>query len=259
MTLQIYVGRFTLPDTAVDFTINDGTAYPVSLTVAARYAYGYTGESDVQFLEHVQAVIRAADAAFGAATVTFDVATGLVTINFGTVTSVAWTDTDLRDLLGYTADLSGSSAYHATNQLRYIWRPSSGLSRYPGDLTQWWETTSTTKVIRSKTGETYTVKGSLTYGGEYAYDKLPKNDVVKSSSTTWQALETFWTDVVHQGQPFRCYPDRTLNSSTSFYPAIWAVDDEEEGLDSFREYADRSVDEYNGLWGVDFELWKFVE
>lgn len=252
MTLQQYVGQFTLPNTALNLTVG-GT--PVALTAGTRFAFGYTGETAVQFLEHLEDIIQTASAT---GTVTYDPLTGLVTISFVGVETIVWNDTDLRDLLGFTGNLAGSDTYTADNTLRYVWRPSTGLSDYPGDLTTWWVPESSTKVVRSKDGTTTTVKGSEIFGTKIEYDKLPKNDVIKSSATKWQALETWWRDVVHEGNPFRCYPDRTLNASTSYHTAVWKPEDEETGIGSFAEFRKRNIGTYNGLWIVEMELWKYI-
>ncbi len=61
-----------------------------------------------------------------------DAGTGTTSIHVSGVvsTAIAWTSTALRDLLGYTADLSGAVTYASTNAALAMWLPTCG--RAPG-------------------------------------------------------------------------------------------------------------------------------
>jgi hypothetical protein len=254
MTLQRYIGQFVLPATATDFTVG-GNA--VSLTSGTTYFMsGYTGESSAQLAEHMQVQIRAIGAPYASATVTQS-ETGLISIDLTTVAAIVWTDTGLRDLLGFTGNLSGAAAYVAPNTARYCWFPTVGLSVYDGDLTQWFSPNSTSIPYRSVDGVTGGVEGNLIYDGRFSYSLLPKADVITTSETVFQSLEKFYEDVAHRTFPFRVFPDRTLNASTSYKTCIWGTPDDEM-LGSFSEFKERHIRRYNGLWDVELLLWKYV-
>tara|TARA_Y100000310_G_scaffold132_1_gene179 strand:+ start:1605 stop:2384 length:780 start_codon:yes stop_codon:yes gene_type:complete len=256
MTLQRYLGQFVLPATAVDFTVD---ANPVALTSGTTYFMsGYSGESTAQLAEHVQAQIRALGAPYGSTNVVQSATTGAITISdLGGSTAIVWTDTDLRDLLGFTGNLSGASAYTGTNQARYCWFPTIGLSEYPGDLTQWFAPRSTSIPYRSPGGVTGGVEGNELEDGRFAYSLLPKADVITTPTTVFESLQKFWSDVIHRTLPFRAFPDRTLNASTSYKTCVWGVTDD-EALGSFADYRERHIRAFNGLWDVEFILWKHV-
>ena len=256
MTLQRYIGQFVLPATAVEFTVGGSG---VSLTSGTTYYMsGYTSETAKQLVEHMQFQIRALGAPYASATVTQSTTTGKITIGaLGGSTAINWTDTDLRDLLGFTANLSGASTYTGTNQARYCWFPTVGLSGYDGDLTQWFAPRSTSIPYRSPGGVTGGVEGSVLYDGRFSYELLPIADVITTSTTVYQSLEKFYEDVVHRTLPIRAFPDRTLNASTSYKTSVWgALDD--ESLGSFADFRERNIRIYNGLWDVEFILWKHI-
>lgn len=58
---------------------------------------------------------------------------GKITIGNSAVFSVTWTDTALRDILGFIGDLSGASSYTATYKPMYCW-----ISDYTPKDREWW-------------------------------------------------------------------------------------------------------------------------
>ncbi len=266
MAYQQYFGRFAITNASKDFTLERKTA-PVhgpaaaALTTGYYYIHGWTGEATDQLCEHMQAVIRAWQGGghFPAATVTYAHATGKVTIDFGGVDGdLVWTDTALRDLLGFTGDCTGADSYEADNQARYVWRPTLTLTDYPGDRSTWWAPDSTSIEHVSEDGSTYGCKGSLLYAGGFEYQLLPETDVIICSDTTaYESLEQFWLDVVHEAQPIRCYPDRTLNTSGDVKVAKWAGG-EGGAVGSWQDYRERQRPNWNGQWTVQLPLRKRV-
>jgi len=254
-TLQRYLGRLTLPTSATSFSVGGN---PVTLTSARYYMTGYTGEVTAQLLEHIQAQIRALGAPYGSTTVVMDPGTGHVTIDaLGGATTIVWSHTDLRDLLGFDATLTGADTYTAAFKARYCWFPSRPLSDYPGDLTQWWTPRSTSYPYRSPGGTTYGVQGTIVNDGKFKYSHLTKAEVITSSDTVHETFQKFWTDVIHTCEPFRVFPDATLNTSTDFKTAILGTLDD-EAIGSFADYRDRHIRTYNGLWTVEMYLWEYL-
>lgn len=246
---QRYMGAFVQGALATGFTVGGN---PISVTAGTYYLSGITGET--QLLEHLQANIRAWGAPYGSATVTLS-STGYVTIgDLGGVTAIVWVDTDLRDLLGFTGDLSGQPNYTAPNQARYVWCPSRPLAEYPGDIDSWWLPRSTSFPYRSPDGSTYTVKGSTINDGVFRYKHLPKENVITSSTTVWESYQRFWTDVFHAGQPARVFIDRTAEA----YKTGIIGTNSDEPIGSFGDMISRDVRTYNGLWEVELRLWEYV-
>jgi len=267
MALQEYIGQIAITSSLKDFIVNNGTPYTCALTVGNYYAQGYSGESTAQLIEHLQAVIRAANAAFAASganecTVSRSSTTGLITIAFaaggGNVT-VTWTDSGLGTLLGYTGNLSGAYSYAATYTPKGVWRPSRALVDLPGDETEWWGERSTSKVTISPNGSTYGMEGTILYDGIYRYESLTKAEVVDTSSTVWTTFESFWELIVHAAKPIRVLPDRTSYTSTTYKTALMLPESAESGegpvtIGPLGDYEGKTVAKYNGLWDVGFKL-----
>jgi hypothetical protein len=252
-TLQQYLGEFYVGTTLDSFSIG---GYAVTLTHGYYYLCGWTSEGTAQFLEHMQAQIRAISGTpYPSATCTYSQSTGLVTIaTGGAAATITWTDTALQALLGFTGTQSGAASYTGTNQPRYVWRPSDGLTEYPTDLSRWWGEESTTIGVRAPTGATHSVEGELLYRGKYRYTLLTEADTIITSTSVWQPFQQFWEDVIHKGRGIRCYPDRTLNTSTDVKAARYCG----ERVGKFEEWAERYLESYNGLWNLTLELCKEV-
>jgi len=256
-TLQEYIGQIVIDGDSDNFTVD---ATPTSISTGTYFMNGYTGEG-VQLCETLQVALAAV---VGGTTVTRSTSTGLITIDFGASHSITWTDTGLRDILGYTGNLTGASSYVATNTPKGVWRPSRELVEYPGDLTEWWGRESSTQIVISRDGTTYTNEGNLTYGGTYGYEVLDESEVITDSSTVWESFEQFWSDVAHEGRPIRVLMDRTSYASTSDYvtgimiPPDSDARDEAITLGPFSDFRNRLIESYNGFYNVRIGMAKYV-
>ncbi len=251
---QRYLGRFQIGADTKDFSVG-GNA--VSLTAGWYFMSGFTGEGDDNLVEHMQVVIRAIGAPYAAATVTQSATTGKITIALGAAGDIVWTDSDLGVLLGFESATTGGSSYTADHEARYCWWPSKGPSDYPGDIARWWTVRSTSLPYRSADGTTYTTVGNKLYDGTFSYTNLTKEDVIAVDDVDWGRLEHFFSDVIHAGQRFRVFPDRSLNGGADYVTAMWAGEPD-EAIGSFREFTDRHVNAYNGLWDVDLSMNKYI-
>lgn len=254
-TLQEYLGRFYVGTDRDSFSIG-GNA--VTLTNGYYYLSGYTSEATAQLCEHMQAQIRALGGSpYPSATVTRSQSTGLITIaTGGAAATITWTDSALQTLLGFTGTQSGSASYTSTYQPRFCWRPSDGLTEYPTDLSRWWGEESKTIGTRAPSGATYSVAAAnLLYAGKYKYTLLPEAEsIIVTGTSVWEPFQQFWEDVIHAGQPIRCYPDRTLNTSSDVKTARYCG----ERVGKFEDWAKRYLESYNGLWNITLELCKEV-
>jgi len=90
-----------------------------------------SGRVGAQLVEELQQRIRTATGRGSfEVTVTDD---GIVEMSDSTNFTVTWVDTALRDILGYTGDLSGADTYTAPNQHMYGWYPDDALEEREGD------------------------------------------------------------------------------------------------------------------------------
>lgn len=253
ITYQLLLGRFYQAASAAAFTVDSND---INIAAGWYYPWGYSGESSDQFLDHLQTLIRAIGAPFTTATVTCAVATGLVTIdtNAGSSKDITWSDTDVRDLLGFTGNLTGAESYTATNQMRYVWRPTKALSYTSVDRDEIWAPDSSSRVLRSSGGTAYSVVGYTAYDVELSWQYLPKADVITDSSTVWESLQQFWVDVIAKGSPLRYLPDRTSYTSTSFGCGLVMGD---ETIGSFEDMVRRNIDGVDTRWGASVQVAKY--
>ena len=252
---QRYLGQFSITSTTKDFTVG---GFAGELTTGDYYM---SGSGSTQLVEHMQVVIRALNggASYPAATVVQSTTTGKITISLGASADIVWTDAALGTMLGFDTATTGSDEYTSDYQARYCWFPPNGLSNYPGVVTDWWAPNSTTKLHRSANGQTYSRKGNVIYDGRFEYRHLLPARVWKSGSAWWDSFESFFEDVIHEGAPIRCFPDRTQDTDSDDYEvAIWQPE-EGKPISSMSALVNRNIKEYNGYWGVEVSLWKHVE
>lgn len=255
-TYQQWLGRFAVGATNDSFSIG---ANAFTLTAGNYYLAGYTSESTNQLCEHITATIVGT---YANAAVTYSATTGLVTFKIANSGSYAitWTDTALQTLLGFTGTQSGAATYTATMEPQHVWRPNRGLAGRPVGEANFWAPRSTTIIGCSKDGSTYGVRGNLLYDAEIAYVMLAESRVTTPATTgTVTDLQSFYEDVVHQGQPIRIYPDRSLSASTSFVTALVSTGKEDEPVPAWSDFAARHIANYSGLWDVTLPLVKWVE
>lgn len=263
MATQTWLGRFTIGSSTdtIDLDDNAASTPTVSLTAGDYYLAGYTSETTDQLIEHINTQVQAEGGDFADLTFSFSYTTGKVSVvaGAGDDIDITWTDTALRDLLGFTANLTGvdDTAQVATNEAQYIWRPDRPPSSHPVDLTQFWELESNTIVHRSRDGTTYTVAGNALYRAQIEYVCLGNARVITpSTGTVNQDLQSFFADVAHAGQPMRVFMDDTAITSADYETAIWG--DGQGDLGAFTNYAQRHIGNYQSLWDVSIPLIKYV-
>jgi len=129
-------GLITVPAGGWSAQLTDSLGGPTTVTVPAGTYYPSVADSGARGL--AAELESQADAAMGqdwnVILASGEGGTGKTTINcVGGTCTVIWTDTDLRDALGFTANLSGSTGYTSPNQARCLWMPD-GYPIVPFDL-----------------------------------------------------------------------------------------------------------------------------
>ena len=256
MYYQQYLGKFAISTNNNQFSVG---GVGLTLTSGDYYLAGYSGESTNQLWEHMQAVIRAGTA-HATATVVYSGSTGVVTITLDSSEALVFTDAPLAAILGFSSATPGTASSFTSDQNpRYVWRPSMGPNNYHGNLLNWWSPKSTTRSSRSANGTTYSIVGNVLYDTEISYSLLPIDEVrTPATGTVYDDLEQWFLDVPHNGMPIRCYPDRTVNTSSDYFTAMFGSDSSQL-VDSFEKYCSKYARDYNGLWDVTLPLMEHNE
>ena len=253
-TLTQWLGQFRLA-TSTDALLMDDSATAaenISVVANAYFIEGYTSESPSWgLLEHLNALCDATTN-YQAADWTYEPTTGLINVSFAAETIVTWGDTGLRDLLGYTGDLSGASDYTATNEPRYCWRPDQPVSDVTAHGNNILSPSSMTSVQRSPDGTVVTVKGvALLEDAEVTYNKVAaaRVRIPGSGTSVNKEFQQFFRDVIHEGEAIRLYPDRTLESSADFV-TVYVGTDDGEVIGHWDDYCGRNPPHLDVYWDV---------
>ncbi len=117
--------QFTVPS-SVSISVTNNGGGPTVVNIAAGT---YTISSFVAYLETALTAQRAPSAGAWSVTLSTGVnGTGRVTIAMSAGTfSITWTSTALRDLLGFTANITTQASSTGANQAKGLWRPDAVL------------------------------------------------------------------------------------------------------------------------------------
>ena len=250
MASNAYIGRAYMPSQALVIGAQAETT-----TAGHYYLAGYDlGVTDVGLVEHLEDVILATTGdPYPSATVVLSLTTGKVTIDFSTTGTLDWTDTALRDALGFTGNLAAASSYTGANVARHLWLPSREPADYPLDRALVWDDESNTRTIRSSDGTSFAVKGPGEAGrAEIAYRYLTLAETVRTADPGPGTAEQLWRDTGAAGQPVRYLPDTgSYAATTDYVTGLW---DMEDGEKSFTTFATRAVPGSAALWDVRVPL-----
>lgn len=187
-------------------------------------------------------------------------ATGLVTITTtqGSAFSITWTSTELRDLLGFTGNISSQTSATGGLYARSIWQPNAPIyiegSTFESapratDLRQ--SVTPTGRAYGHVSNVSYRVRG-------LRYSHVPVDRVWQEAETVGnESLERFMRDTQWgDGSSFFSPSSRIividpsgtwLGQYTLTYP-YWSL----IGVSSMEDVA-RRIGEWDGLWAISFE------
>jgi hypothetical protein len=184
--------RFTVPSSqSIETTSTAGGTDTVNLT-AASYYLGNAGSSTPAFIAAFQTLLQAVDASW---TVSLSTTTGKVSIACDGTWSITWTSTNLRDLLGFTANISSvTGTQTGTNHARGLWIPDCPIFLDGNYLAA--PSVTDQRQTESPDGLTITLVGNRKYrhrNVRYANVAAAKT-WVGSESTTHESLERFLVD-----------------------------------------------------------------
>jgi hypothetical protein len=253
---QALLGTLTIGADTNTIDLDDNAAATPTVTLTSGTYFIST------LCDHIQAQIRAEGGNFAAVTCAYSLSTGKVYIGEATAKDIdiTWTDTDLRDLLGFTGDITvgtgggGDAQEIGPNEARYQWRPDRAITTHPTARDVVWEPESNTSVYRSRDGTTASVAGALLYRAQLDWRWIAgARAYTPSTGSVNQDFQQFFTDVVHLGLPIRYYPDTT---SAIYETGI--VGDGESNVGAFSDYARRERANNLSWWRVSLPMLKHV-
>jgi hypothetical protein len=228
-----------------------------TVTVAAgEKSFWNQGVTDDTFLEEFEEDLEDAGADnYSVSMAAGEDGTGKITItnDSGNNFQIVWTSTDLRNLLGFSATISGATTQTAPNQAQGIWIPNAPLdTEYGSDDDGWWE--SDARSSESSSGHIKTL-----YTAKKQVNSLRWRGITQAKcrtlkeGTTNESFETFWIDGIlaekvwanGAGGPIMLYwnaGDHTINCK---YKIVG---------DSLTTLAPRKMrDGWLGLWEIGLE------
>ena len=225
----------------------------ITLTNQNVYIKKSSGGTD-QLIEDMTTKVTAGDANYTGLAVTYSFATNKVTVSEdGTAASAitwTWTDTALRDLLGFTGNLTlDNDSTTATNECAFCWAPDRSLAFHPVQLNQFWSRRSTSMGQKSNDGTIVSVEGQNLNVADVAYSHIAKARVIiPSSGSINTEFQQFYGDVIHLGMPIRLYPDKTDSAVVKTLKVI----DEDGLVPPLDDMISRNVQSFDNYWRVGF-------
>lgn len=202
-------GRITVPTGGWDLSLVETGGSSGTVTVpAATYYHSTAGSGSNDYAAELKAQLDSVgDATY---TVTVDATesgTGKYTISAtgGGVSAFAitWTDTDQRDLLGFSqGNLSSALTYTADDQARALWFPNFPvLTLNHSDTWRGWDE-SDLHDLESPAGDVYNVSGERkeVIGFEWQMTSAARTWIV-DESTVNESFQRFWRDCIYGGGP----------------------------------------------------------
>ena len=155
--------------------------------------------------------------------------TGLITIQFAGSTAITWVDTELRDILGFAANLAGATSHVGTLHARGTWIPqappynlNTGGHWRGSQESDFRSADNPAGYLWAVMGQSRTVMDDLAWSGIKRHKVWIANETDSGYSN--QSLQKFWQDGVWgtsawgtAGGPIRYYPDAALDTDYGTY------------------------------------------
>jgi hypothetical protein len=184
--------RMTVPAGGAAVSATNSGGGPTTCTVAAGNYYLSAAGGVSGLLDALETVLNASrPPSAGAWTVSLSTTTGLVTVNCTGTWSLSWTNTTLRDVLGFEANIvSATTARTGTKQARGLWFPNCPLYMDTADPYEA-PPTSDRRTTESPVGGTSSLIGVIKYVNEgLVYSHVPRERVWESralySYASWE-------------------------------------------------------------------------
>lgn len=228
-----------------------GTA--VQVTTGSYFVRGYTAEGG-QLVDAVQTAMTAAGLASASATISDD---GFVTLSASGAFTVTWTNTTLRDILGFTGNLTSATSHTATEQAKYTWHPNTGPATMTGHPDTAGEIESDAAHTVAPSGIVLATKYYERTKREFDFRWLEDEYVWPVGSVTNRDYYAFWSSILSMGTRFRYFPDRTANASTDYYTYVADKTCVEDGMTN-RGGTEQENASWSKLWKLRLPVRSYV-
>lgn len=225
--------RITVPTGGWAFAITEVPANNVTITAPAGTYYHSTADSgtrgllaEIQFYLDFYTAAAALDGDYTVALGAGENGTGKYTITATGITSfsIAWTDSELQDLLGFTSTPSGALTYTGESQAQGLWLPgypcqTPGGTAFPGKIR------SDQQIAMTASGHTFSVMGRKMRVKQIVWPMEAQAKVLAVAETTTNAsFETFLIDGIYgeaawgtSAGPIRYYADADTDATHLSY------------------------------------------
>jgi hypothetical protein len=255
-----FEGRFSTPvASGYVMTVSENGGTAVAVTVLAANSHYYL-TSTTSMLSTISTALTGNATLVGTYSCTVsdgDTGTGKVTISATGVTTFAitWTDTALRDALGFTANTSGAATYTGSNASPYIWLPNQRRSEPPHPEGYKGLPISQGTVTVSPSGHTKILSYGIRYATTFTFRYIAGNKAkTPLESTTNESFETFWTNTIALGKPIRWHYDRDTDGTYVSYHANLQYNVTPE----FPGFVGSGSTGSSTLWAIQFDALEYV-
>lgn len=221
MALSKLEGQITVPTGGYTMSVTDSGG-SASVTVAAAGTYYLS--STTSLLSAIGTALTANATLAGTYTLTLDSATststGKVTLagSGGGNFSVTWDSTALRDILGFTASLSGAASYTSPSASPYVWLPNVRRANQMAPDGNVGVPQTDATFTMAPTGTSKVLKYATRYMDNLEFKFLSGTKTwTQFESVTNESLQTFWSTVIANGYPIRYHTDRSADSTFVTY------------------------------------------
>ena len=153
-----------------------------------------------------------------------DSSTGKATIALSSGASTfafVWTNTALRDALGFTSNFSGVTTRTGSSHVQFLWLPNVGRTETMAPVpasssTDLGAIESDMTSVKSPDGHYRQMVFNYRYVDTFIFRYLIANKVwIGTETITNESLQRFWTDVIGAAKPFRYHDSR--DDDTNFW------------------------------------------
>lgn len=263
-------GRFNVASSSA-FNVEEdgGTNTAITITTGDYFIRSHTASpsDSTQLLEHIQARVRAVPpfTEMDTFTATISNTTGLVTFATDPAAlgfEIFWNNTTLRNLLGFTGDLTPPArTFTATNQAKYTWHPNTGVEALAAHPNVQGHRTSDAVVHRAPSGRVITTAYDEYIGNQISFRWIEDQYMfpVGSGGVTVvnRDFEQFWRDIFRIGQRFRFFPDRTSQTAPGG-GAPWEYVGGEDICAKGTMLAKPERPDYAKFWQIPLDVMEYV-
>lgn len=228
--------RITVPTGGWSFTVTEtgGGGASAAITVPAfTYYHSSVGSNSTDLPAEIKSQFDASalNATYTVSIAAGENATGKYTISCtgGSVTSFAftWTDTEIRNLLGFDGTESGTTSYTGNDQAEGLWLPDESYQKKNGGIKGSWVTDQQT--VNTANGNVYSVMGRKYRRTRIVWPMTSRAKTwVENESATNESFEQFLLDGIYGGAawgtsagPIRFHPDADADTATDY--STWSV------------------------------------